>query len=205
MQYYSGLSLGVIEKYYSNTKLGFAHSFSRTHPLHYEKHCKKVHSPLSAAGQLIWEITLGPLQTTCRGRVTQHSLSLCQLICSQYFSQMLPGEKQFPDIFQMIFILPAGHSSGSTAWRTWPDGPIKDSLPALFGLDWTVWALPWVGTPSFPPLLISSSPRFYFPSPFCPRYELTMQLCHTLQIPPTQADTINGGWSENDILENRKF
>lgn len=98
---------------------------------------------LTAAEQPIWEITPEPFQTNSLWQDDRQSLGPCQLIWGQYFSQMLPGEYQFPDIFWMIFILPAGYSSGSTAWRTQPDGPIKDGLPARFGLAWAFWALPW--------------------------------------------------------------
>jgi hypothetical protein len=37
--------------------------------------------------------------------------------------------------FQMVFILPAGHTTGTTAWRTQPDGPIKDLAWFGLGLD----------------------------------------------------------------------
>lgn len=112
------------------------HSFSRTYSLH----CRSILQKCPP-GSSNWATHLGNSSGTPSDtrQDKQQSLNLCQLICGQCFSQMLPGEWQFPDIFQMLFILPAGHTAETTAWRTQPDGPIKGL--AWFGLNWIVWAL----------------------------------------------------------------
>lgn len=119
--------------------------------------------PLMAAARPIWEITPEPLQTNSPWWLGSHRAPASSFVVSIFHRCSLVSS-DFRIFFKWFSSCQLGTVQGITAWRTQPDGPIKDSLPAWFGSDWIVWALPWGWhTPCFPVLLISILP---FPQSF---------------------------------------
>lgn len=143
------------------TKLWFTHSFSRAHLLLQKKHCKKKKKvpkaqPHTAAEWPNWEITAEPLQTNW---LWQSDLAVPESLPAHLWPVF------FTDAPWWVAI--SGYFSNdfhSASWAQFREYSLENSagwtnqrcLPAWFGLDWIVWALPWGWhTPCFPPLLIS--------------------------------------------------
>lgn len=142
--------------------------FKNTSPALRETLPQKVHQAqlLIAAERPMWEITPEPPQTNLLWQgdwaVTE---PLPAHLRSVFFTDA-PWWVAISGYFSNDFLPASWAPFRETAWRTQPDGPIKDRLPAWFGLDWIVSALPWGWhTPCLPVLLISILP---LPQTFLP-------------------------------------